>query len=318
MLTYTYLLTHADTAVVDSVVDESSYSYVRSEPKIFAQGIYLLARIHSLTHLLAHILTHSAFEHLHLSPEILLLVSNDSFQLRSFNQKEIIIGNKINKNSVQGSLLTHSLTHSSYSLTHYYHYKGHLSTELSLDINEFDDYVYVKVGNETEESKQQSLVLMVKEFRAFLGLCEVLDSPDFVFYFHQPTYPVKLCCSIAGSVNVSLVLATLQIGRNFSNTQAATAAADTSHVGAEGDTTEMTMNENDNQYATRDSDDDDAAGTGVEAHGSAHNTQESRTEAVNTLLSIGSGKLIGARGINKKREPKYYGTHDDDDEEEEL
>ena len=260
---------------------------------------------------------HSAFEHLHLSPEILLLVSNDSFQLRSFNQKEIIIGNKINKNSVQGALLTHSLTH---SLTHCYNYKGHLSTELSLDINEFDDYVYVTVGNETEESKQQSLVLMVKEFRAFLGLCEVLDSPDFVFYFHQPTYPVKLCCSIAGSVNVSLVLATLQIGRNLSNTQsaAATTAADTSNVGAEGDTTEITMNENDNQYATRDSDEEDAAVTGLEARGSAHNTQESRTEAVNTLLSIGSGKLVGARGINKKREPKYYGTYDDDEDEEEL
>ena len=188
-----------------------------------------------------------------------------------------------------------------------------MSTELSLDINEFDDYVYVNAGDETEQSKQQSLVLMVKEFRAFLGLCEVLDSPDFVFYFHQPTYPVKLCCSVAGSVNVSLVLATLQIGRNFSNAQ--TAAADSSNAGTEGDTTERMMNENDNQYVTRDSDEEDAAVTVADARGSARNTQESRTEAVNTLLSIGSGSLVGARGIHQKREPKYYGTYDDDDED---
>ncbi len=174
-----------------------------------------------------------------------------------------------------------------------------------MDINEFDDYVYVNVGNETEENKQQSLVLLVKEFRAFLGLCEVLDSPDFVFYFYQPTYPVKLCCSIAGSVNVSLVLATLQIGRNFSN--APTTTTDTSHV---GDNTESHM---DVDYAAREEEEEEEM-AGAQGNG----TQESRTEAVNTLLSIGTAKLVGARGINAKREPKYYGTNDDDDDEEEL
>ncbi len=112
----TYLRSRSDTAVVDSVVDESSYSYVRSEPKIFAQGTQPLT--HSFTYSPTYLLV-VAFEHLHLSPEILLLVSNDTFQLRSFNQKEITIGNKINKNSVQGTSLTHSLTHSlTYLLTY--------------------------------------------------------------------------------------------------------------------------------------------------------------------------------------------------------
>jgi len=60
---------------------------------------------------------------------------------------------------------------------------------------------------------------------------------------------------------------------------------------------------------------EDAAVTVADARGSARNTQESRTEAVNTLLSIGSGSLVGARGIHQKREPKYYGTYDDDDED---
>ena len=58
------------------------------------------SRTHSFTFSFTFI---QAFEHLHLSPEILLSVSNETFQLRSFNQKEIVIGNKISKNSVQGT-----------------------------------------------------------------------------------------------------------------------------------------------------------------------------------------------------------------------
>ena len=41
----------------------------------------------------------------------------------------------------------------------------------------------------------------------------------------------------------------------------------------------------------------------------------SSTKIISRLISIGSGSLVGARGIHQKREPKYYGTYDDDDED---
>lgn len=138
------------------------------------------------------------FEHVRQIPEVALTCSPDSFRVSSFYKSEALDGKR-----------------------------QHMNTELDINIQSFDEYIFVGTpgaladdGDENEStdlSKEKKsshmspvrIIFCAKEVRALVSLCEACDIDIFRLYFTLSGLPIKFTSKF-NDFNVTLVLATLE------------------------------------------------------------------------------------------------------------
>lgn len=82
-----------------------------------------------------------------------------------------------------------------------------ISTELCIQTEEFDEYVY------KSDSDNVSIIFTIKEMKALLGVCEAKKIDEFYLFFTHAGSPIKFSCS-SEFFNISLVQMTIGDNNN--------------------------------------------------------------------------------------------------------
>ena len=200
----THRFHYADCDVMNALFDADAASYLSCRPAFFADVL----------------------EHFYQSPELKIEASSSVFTVSSFHQDDAAAASaaaSAPSNNASGS--SSSSSSGGGVVAAVGGSKKHLSTTLSVNVAEFDEYVFNGEAPPPEdpdddeeeeggvEPHSEELVACVKEMRAMLQYCVVVERPTFVLYFTAGGRPIKLSSGTQNDVQVDLVLATLETHR---------------------------------------------------------------------------------------------------------
>ena len=169
----TYRFHYSDTDVLNAAFDEDDTNLLRIQSKQFHD-------------LLSHIHTQSS--------EISIYATEDTFKVKSHHNKDASSSSSSSSNSLS-------------SLS------KHMNTELSIGLDEFEQYEYHNTQKETE------MVFCVKEIKGLVALCETPDvgCSDILMYYTVADSPIKFYCENEYFTS-TLVLATTAIPKSSGGT----------------------------------------------------------------------------------------------------
>lgn len=172
---------YMDAEILNAVFDEDGCSYLKVRPKVLSQLL----------------------EHLHRSPEVLLVAAPDSFGIRSFHANSSTSSSHHQQQQPMATASASALQQ--------------LSTGLTIQSGQFEVYDFLfrstaaaAEGAAGAQQLQQAeeLVLSVRELAAVVGYCEALEAADADVFFSTGGRALK-CSSKQDLISVTLVLATM-------------------------------------------------------------------------------------------------------------